>query len=167
MSKYLSVFGPSFCDIRGKRMVGRKYERFGDTSKQLAISRLNIVDTLMSPKTSREGPNRQTKRDTITRKLCLFQLSSVALSQTRRAIIGKSVDFFGFSRQVSLSGWRFSVNVFLLRLFIVIRHFVEMSFTKYYGQMAQTFPHKYRQRAVAVAKIKGMKTKKAASKTLP
>jgi len=50
------------------------------------------------------------------------------------------VDFFGFSRQVSLSGWRFSVNVFLLRLFIVIRHFVEMPFTNIMDKWPKHFP---------------------------
>ena len=106
---------------------------FGDTFKTLTISQLNFIDTCFIPKMGLKEPERTCKRATVEAQLCPFRRASVALSQTRRTQTGNRSDFFGLSRPFSLSVWRFLARVFLLRLFVVVRHFAETSLIRQSG----------------------------------
>ena len=63
------VFGLSACDICDEQSVGRKYANFDGVFKRLAISRLNIIDTDLIPKTGLKGPKRACKRATVVVQL--------------------------------------------------------------------------------------------------
>ena len=101
---------------------------FWDCSKTLTINRLNFIDMYLCPKTSLKGPERACKRATVASQLWPFQLSSVALSQARRARKGKSPGFSDALKPVLRSGREFLSEVFLLILFATIRHLTELPF---------------------------------------
>lgn len=115
---------------------------FDDIFKTLTISHLNFVDMYFVPQTGLKGPKQTCKKATVATQLWPFRLSTVALLQVRRGQTGNQRDFFDFPRPVPLSGWRIPMGVFLLRLFVFIRHFVEKPFTNSCWQVGQISPHR-------------------------
>ena len=93
LSNYLSVFGLSACDILGRHSTRAQMSEFGGISKMLTISRLNLIDTYLNPKTGLNEPKRSRKRAAVAMQLRPFQLSTVALSQTLRARRGNRQTF--------------------------------------------------------------------------
>ena len=122
LSNYLSVFSPSACDILGRHSTRAQMSEFGGISKTLTISRLNFIDTVLSPKTGLNKPKRSRKRAAVAMQLRPFQLPTVALLQTLRARRGKPTDFSGSLKPIFHSRWSISADVFLLIFFATIRH---------------------------------------------
>ena len=122
LSNYLSVFGLSACDILGRHSTRAQMSEFGGISKTLTISRLNFIDTVLSPKTGLNKPKQACKRAAVAMQLQPFQLPTGALSQTLRARRGKPTDFSGSLKPIFHSRWSISADAFLLILFATIRH---------------------------------------------
>ena len=80
---YLFIFVLSACDICNEQLIGRKYANFDGVFKKLVISRLNIIDTDLIPKTGLKGPKRACKRATVVVQLWPFWFLAVALLQVR------------------------------------------------------------------------------------
>lgn len=76
-----------------------------------------------------KGPMRACKRATVATQLWPFRCSSVALSQVRKAGKRKSVGIFNVLKSAFCSRWGVFVDVFLLILFVVIRHLAGILFT--------------------------------------
>ena len=94
------------------------------------------------PQTGLKGPKRTCKKATVATQLWPFRLSTVALLQVRRGQTGNQRGFSGLSRPVFRSGWRIPTDVFLLRLFVFIRHFSEKPFTNPCWQVGPIFSHR-------------------------
>lgn len=85
---------------------------FGDVFKMLTIRRLNFIDTLSGPKAVLKGPELACQRATVDMQLWPFELSSVALSLTRKAKTGKRLELYRLERPISHFIWRILSEVF-------------------------------------------------------